>query len=555
MKYFDKIKRLIEGKDITPGSLPISRIGISDRDDELAAKTAAQMQRDKDNERLERQTRPSGEMSDRQDAPYSDLSGDTITTDTDAVKNRQSWKSMDPEQLKKDAQSTGTGVHGSTKKFGVGTLSRAAGTIQGLADAMDNGVPIIPAKDRPYEDETGQLLRFGQINTGLSNGDPYYFEFDHIDRSTGQHLVLYGRGAGASEPAGYGRSIPLRVKAIVPPGGKKPEQLALPAPSQPALPAPKVNQPTVNESSIYKIKNLVEGTFATIAKPGATAIPERILKHPQIVSLLNRFKLLDEIETRVKVGGTYGILVRKDPGDKNSIWKLTKKIHDDYIPEIQITPEWEDEFDDHFGGPGTAAAIGAGAISLAAAEAGMEDGASGEQVAKAMGKYTQGEGVIELPASDVTELPDDNSVEVPDRTEQPDEYEDEDQKTTKRPVPRGSSKKFKPGPIPGTAEHSKQKKEQELKKDKIRAQNREAKRRQRRRDKAKKDGVELFPNHPDAKRKPGRKPKKPVANTKSSKGNEGGGSITKFKPPPTRSKRKVAESLLKIKQLTTGKNT
>lgn len=540
MSYFKKIIKLVEGRDVPPGSLPVTRIGTSDRDDELAAKVAAQLQRDRENDKLERQTRPSGESPDQQIAPYRDIDDNVITTDTDTVKNRQSWKSNNPEQLRKDAQTTGTGVHGSPKKFGIGTLSRAAGTIQGLADAMDKGMPVIPAKDRPYEDESGNLLRFGQITTGLSNGDPYYFEFDHKDRSTGQHLVLYGRGAGDSEPASYGRPIPLHVKAIIPPGSGSPVTTD--------------GQAKIQEC-LLKIKKLTEGTTAAIARPGATVVPTRIMNHPQIVSLLKRFKLLDEIETRVKVGGVYGLLVRKDPGDKNSIWKLTKKIHDNYIPDLQITPEWEDDFDNNFGGPGAAAAIGPGALGLAAAENGLEAGASGKQVARAMGNYTKGEGVIEIPAKDVVELPDDDSVELPDRKEQPnqpDEFEDEDQETTKPGIrattsskTKLSGKKQKISPIPGTKAH----KDLQSKKEKRRKQNRDAKRRQRARDRMKKSGATPGPGNPNTKRSPGRKPSKQKT-TSSNKNN-----TVKFRSPSKTRAKKVAESLTRIKRLTSGDNT
>lgn len=544
-----RITKLVEGIDDPELQFPGNK--SQQIKNTIANQIAQQLERERENEQLRSKLKPDGTAGDRKDLPYTDKDGNTITTGSDYIQKQLSKKSMDTAQ--KDSETFGTGVHGSPEKKGIlPTMGRGINTIVGLNKAWKSGTPIIPAKDNPYEDESGVLRRFSTIKTGLKNGDPYYFEFIHRDNATKQELVLHGTSAGMTDPNGFGRVIPMKVKAIIPdskPTGDKPLELP-------------------NNIAMEKIRKLVmhEATYDMTGKQvpdGAVNVPEDFLNHPQIKALLERWNLLDQIEKRVKVGSVYGVLMRKDPGDKNSIWKLARKIHTEDLPQIHISKDFEKDFEKFFP-PGAAAALGAGALGLAALEAGVEAKAevTGKEAADALGKIAPD--VIELPSSDVVDLPDDDTVEVPDRTDQPDEYEDEEQQTTKRPDVKGSSKKKsdrrstgkqKIKPIPGTPEHTKEIEKQKRKKEKIRKRNREAKQRQRRRDSAKRDGVELFPNHPDAKRKPGPKSKKsikPVPGTVSN-GSKSGGSVTKIKQPSAIPKRKVAESLLKIKRLTTGK--
>lgn len=111
----------------------------------------------------------------------------------------------------------GIGTHGSEKRKGIiPSLMRGAGHIKSMADVAKKGAPVLPVAEDLYEDEEGNLRRFGKITTASAAGNPYYFEFDHYDKASGQNLVLYGTAPGTNQSGADLQPIALKVKTIVP---------------------------------------------------------------------------------------------------------------------------------------------------------------------------------------------------------------------------------------------------------------------------------------------------------------------------------------------------
>ena len=200
---FKKIKSLVEGVD-----------------DKEVQDAKSKLHSDKERHDLKNKLNPSGTQDDQLNDAPKDKHGNIITTDHPEFKSRDNVgmddRLKDPD---KHHQQVGTGVHGAEKRGGVmNTLHRVSGKIAAISQISKKGVPILPVRGGQYEDENGDIREFGKINTGMDNGDPYYFEFDHYDKDNRMNLVLYGNSHGNKHPSAHGRPVTLRVKAIVPQG-------------------------------------------------------------------------------------------------------------------------------------------------------------------------------------------------------------------------------------------------------------------------------------------------------------------------------------------------
>ena len=382
MSKYNKIKKIMEGDMINfpGGDLPTSQAMITkNAEDELAKKTARELEVQRQQDELERRAKPAGDESDKQDRALTDKDGNIIK-----VADIQDRAPSKPDLVDTDKKINDTSGVGST-------FDKVTGSIQSVQTLAKKGAPVIPVENNYYEDEKGNHRQFGKVTTGFATGDPYYFEFDHLDTPNNQHLILYGSAAGTNDPNARGRSIPLKVKAIIPISASEPLDTELTSPTN-SNTQKNFNESLNNIASLvygestwdpmeipYWLKPEVTDKPEQSTSPEQSTLPDRstsrvriprsIINHPEIVALLKRYELLDKIDKRVKIGGTYGVLVRKDPRDSNSIWKLTKKVFYDKAKALIEDPEFEGEFEDP-NDPGAAAAIGIGAISLAAAESG-----------------------------------------------------------------------------------------------------------------------------------------------------------------------------------------
>lgn len=93
-----------------------------------------------------------------------------------------------------------------------GAMDKTLGVINSVKSINKGGAAIIPVEGHTYYDQKNRPYKFGPITTGYSDGNPYYFEFDHVDGDTNTKLRLFGTAKGNSDRANYGAKIPLRIK-------------------------------------------------------------------------------------------------------------------------------------------------------------------------------------------------------------------------------------------------------------------------------------------------------------------------------------------------------
>ena len=447
-RNFNKIKKLVEG---------IDKYGY-DEDEVNDAKQ--KIQRDREDSELKDKLTPDGGKDDQLIRAPQDIDGNIITVDSDEVQDRQNPGTV--ERLKDpDAHhdQLGTGVHGAAKRKGfLKSMQRGMNTFAALRKVYKQGAPILPVRKSQYEDENGKIREFGKINTGLANSDPYYFEFDHLDVPNNQLLVLYVTANSAKSNNAYSRPITLRVKAIVPnsrdkdpndPEGFKldPEENLEEGKKNRKSKMRRARDSRQKKRSKYKPGSFSreepddaadsddseshEGEFGYGAQtddekrdPGFRLTIGKLMNHPAIKALLERYRLLDQIDRRVKIGGVYGIMNKKDPGDNTSRWKIYRKIQKDYFPPIIFEPEFPDEFDRVMAkilnlkpNQSAVAMLGLGAIGLAARETGLQDTRSVKEVALAVIKYAESDPETEPAPEEVAPPPSEVPEGEPD-TEQ-----------------------------------------------------------------------------------------------------------------------------------------
>lgn len=650
MNPFDKIKQLTMGENYTPEEIKAKLLGDLDRlhpynpeqpfEDQLQAvnsyisqfeKLDAEWKKQAQREAIEKLTRDKQlhdmryrdagtEVDQRTQLPL-DPDGKPVTSDSDDIKDRMASKeserknSEDPNRPWGGGPTGYGGVGSPKRRTPLASLKRGAGILQSIAEVDKKGMPIKPAKGKPYEDESGKIRTFSKISDGYSTGKPFYFEFIHLDTETNQQLVLWGTAPGSESPGNI--SIPLKVKYIIPrdqehmyslTGKDNKTQYVEPGESQ---------TNTINEQ-IDTIKKLMYGESTPGVKeyePGVYKISGGSSEYdpardPKIQEILSRWREEEEISKEIRIGKKYGTLAKKDPGDDSSMWKLYRKAPVDFRPIFhKLTKKFPDlDLYLPYGPDGSLPPAAAGA---AANDMGVNQNQNMEGHLKAMEKYwskqlgqsqdalkdaldelrKQGGASVSQPPIIINNPP---PVEFPIRSPHPkerdeeDEEDEKDKEEIKSPLDLDrtdtpsktpdikSPIDLEPNPLEinpktgkpykGTPEQrekwrkSKQKqKEREIADAEKREDAKQRKRRQRSRDKAKKDGIELFDTHPDAKRKPGRKPKKGKENKEKSDNNKPG-TIVKIKDkekenPDPKGDKKIAEALSRIKKLTTGNNT
>ena len=103
---------------------------------------------------------------------------------------------------------------GTSEKPGglLGAIDKAVGTIDSIKNVYKNGATIIPVQGATYYDQKNRPHKFGEITTGFSNGNPGYFEFDHIDADENRRLRLFGQAKNSGDRSNFNSSIPLTIK-------------------------------------------------------------------------------------------------------------------------------------------------------------------------------------------------------------------------------------------------------------------------------------------------------------------------------------------------------
>lgn len=339
MKYFKKIKTIIEAK--TPKQ---------QEDDEIRLKQKELKDQEGENATRNR-IKPDGSSGDRQDRAPVNPDGSPVSLDD--IQDRKPDTPID--NIGGTGSSMwGVGTHGSEKKPGLfNNLMRGAGHIKSIGDVMDKGAAMLPVKGDVYEDESGKLRKFGKISTGHAAGNPYYFEFDHFDPASKQNLVLYGVAPGRRSANSSLQPITLKVKAIVP--NTKHDVSPMTAPTD-----DNVQSNFVSEDS-QAVKDAKRNKQVNI--------PRNLWHRPEIQRMIDNYKNLNRISLKVRVGGVYGLMVPKDPGDGDSMQKITRKIPRTHIPKIFLDDDFVAEVERVYNIPQdipakqAVAAIGLNAVS------------------------------------------------------------------------------------------------------------------------------------------------------------------------------------------------
>ena len=207
MKKFNKIKHIVKPP------LNENRSFRKQEDDEIRKVT-----RDLEDQRRAQQQqdtlKATGDEPDQQQRAPVNPDGSPVNIDD--IENRKPEKSLDGVGGTGYSK-IGIGTHGSEKRRGIlPGLMRGAGRLKSMADVAKKGAPVLPVAEDLYEDEEGNLRRFGKITTARAAGNPYYFEFDHYDKASKQNLVLYGTAPGSTTEGSDLQPIQLKVKTIVP---------------------------------------------------------------------------------------------------------------------------------------------------------------------------------------------------------------------------------------------------------------------------------------------------------------------------------------------------
>ena len=424
MKHFKKTKQLVEGKSFDRQE--------RDKINDITGDLRDQKREKEEEDRL----KPSGEIGDQQLRAPVNPDGSPISLDD--IKNRQPEKGLPGGGA--PPSGVGIGTHGNQKRGGIfNRMYRGANTLDSMWQVAKKGMPMRPVKDDVYEDEEGNLRRFGKVTTGRAGGNPYYFEFDHYDKASDQNLVLYGIAPGGNMPGAELRPIQLKVKAIVP--RDKMDVRPMTAPTDDNVQSNFVSEAKKfskdgAENATYaqnghihsasgEVRNAKTGRFGkgnqsgvqfapggnvdsnelavvaggvkqAIGKAvpslrdimrggssysysgssgtsdnndgpnGGTSgtgggyttirrqyrpdykkqdsdqinIPKNLWYHPTIQRMIKRFIAMDKGVKRVKIGSYYGMLVRRDPADKDSDYKLVRKIPRSHIPKVFLDDDF-----------------------------------------------------------------------------------------------------------------------------------------------------------------------------------------------------------------------
>jgi hypothetical protein len=478
MKHFKKTKQLVEGKSLDRQE----RDKINDITGDLK-----DQQREKE---LGSRLKPSGEIGDQQMRAPVNPDGSPVSLDN--IQDRKPEKGPPPG----DAPPSGVGIgtHGNQKRGGIfNRMYRGANTLDSMWQVAKKGMPMRPVKDDIYEDEEGNLRRFGKVTTGRAGGNPYYFEFDHYDKASDQNLVLYGIAPGANMQGAELQPIQLKVKAIVPRDKMDVRPMTVPNSDNTqsnfvseakkfsktgAIDATTVDSGgnmttgtmkqgpdgrfiTGNQSGVQfapggnadknelavvasgaieaiggKVPSLKQimrsggsrrygpssssddddtpssadggsggetgGGYATIHRQyrpdykkqdnDGVSIPKNLWYHPTIQRTVKRFIAMDKGERRVKIGSFYGMLVRRDPADKDSDYKLVRKIPRSHIPKIFLDDDFIAEIQEiipippNLGGPGIAKAAIPALGHVVQQKTGIGLSASRQEAMKAISK-------------------------------------------------------------------------------------------------------------------------------------------------------------------------
>jgi hypothetical protein len=89
-----------------------------------------------------------------------------------------------------------------------GAFIKTMNTLHSLDQIAKKGMHALPVKGQTYYDQDNVAHKFGDIKTGMSGGQPGYFEFQHKDGKTGIDLTLHGTATAGQQ----GKPIPLYVK-------------------------------------------------------------------------------------------------------------------------------------------------------------------------------------------------------------------------------------------------------------------------------------------------------------------------------------------------------
>jgi len=450
MKHFKKTKQLVEGK-------PLDR-QERDKINNITGDLRDQKRDKEEEDRL----KPSGEVGDQQLRAPVNPDGSPVSLDD--IKDRQPEKGLPGGGA--PPSSVGIGTHGNQKRGGIlNKMYRGANTLDSMWQVVKKGMPMRPVKDDVYEDEEGNLRRFGKVTTGRAGGNPYYFEFDHYDKASDQNLVLYGIAPGGNMPGAELKPIQLKVKAIVP--RDKMDVRPMTAPTDANTQSNFVSEAkkfskdgAVDGTTVNSQGNMTTGTrkqgpdgrfikgnqsgvqyapggnadsneLAVVAGDvkqaigkavpslrdimrggssygitrysgssgtsdnddddgpnGGTSgagggyttirrqyrpdykkqdsdqinISKNLWYHPTIQRMIKRFIAMDKGVKRVKIGSYYGMLVRRDPADKDSDYKLVRKIPRSHIPKVFLDDDFTAELLEvvpippNLGGSGAAAA-------------------------------------------------------------------------------------------------------------------------------------------------------------------------------------------------------
>lgn len=105
-----------------------------------------------------------------------------------------------------------------------GAFVKTMNTLSSLAQVAKKGTHALPVKGQTYYDQNNVAHKFGDIKSGITAGNPGYFEFKHKDGKTGIDLTLYGTAPAEQPGQQSGRPIPLYVKHAEDPQPEQPEQ-------------------------------------------------------------------------------------------------------------------------------------------------------------------------------------------------------------------------------------------------------------------------------------------------------------------------------------------
>lgn len=280
------------------------------------------------------------------------------------------------------SEQLGTGVYKSPKQPGFWkTIQRGMNTIKSLSTVANQGAPVLPVKGKTYIDDTGDKHQFSNIITGLSNADPYYFEFEHTDTKHNQTLILYGQAHAARSTNAHSKPIILRIKDVL----KSTDNTRQSIEESRRLKKSKLRKK--RDDKYRKRDKIVSQTSNRLTF-------EQFINHVEIRSLITRYNEMKNISPGNNIGDVYGTLSRSVPGDDTSMWKLSRRVKRPSVSKTLLQADYSRMFDKFMSkhisikpGQSIANTLGSGPIELAAQESGLPNINSIKDTAKALLKY------------------------------------------------------------------------------------------------------------------------------------------------------------------------